>query len=144
MQENNHIRIERITEISDVLECIPFEQEIRNKGRDQTRISKMILFIKDQLINPMFGYWIAYDDDKIVGYTVGIISLIPSMERLIVLRLYAKQRDLQKQFEDILVKWAKEYKIKMASTTVVNNSIAKALERIDGWKPISINLERRI
>jgi hypothetical protein len=144
MQEDNHMRIERITDISDVLECIPFEQEIRNKGRDQTRISKMILFIKDQLVNPMFGYWIAYDKDKIVGYAVGMLSLMPSMERLIVLRLYAKKRDLQKQFEDILVKWAKEYKIKMATITVANNSMAKALERIDGWKPLSINLERKI
>jgi hypothetical protein len=136
--------IERITEISDVLECIPFEQEIRNKGRDTTRISKMILFIKDQLPNPMFGYWIAYNDDKIVGYTVAMLSLVPSMERLIVLRMYAKERDLQKQFEEILTTWAKEFKIKTASITVVNNSIAKALERIDGWKPMSINLERRI
>ena len=136
--------IERTTEIADVLECIPFEQEIRNKGRDTTRISKMILFIKDQLPNPMFGYWIAYDDDKIVGYTVAMLSLVPTMERLMVLRMYAKKRDLQEQFEEILVTWAKEYKIKTASITVVNNSIAKALERIDGWKPMSINLERRI
>jgi hypothetical protein len=144
MQEDNSIRIERITDISDVLECIPFEQEIRNKGRDTTRISKMILFIKDQLPNPMFGYWIAYNDDKIVGYTVAMLSLVPSMERLIVLRMYAKERDLQKQFQEILTTWAKEFKIKTASITVVNDSIAKALERIDGWKPMSINLERRI
>jgi hypothetical protein len=143
MQED-HIRIERITDISNVLECIPFEQEIRNKGRDQTRISKMILFIKDQLLNPMFGYWIAYDDDKIAGYAVAMLSLMPSMERLIVLRLYAHERELQKQFESVLVTWAKEYKIKTASITVANNSMAKALERIDGWKPISINLERKI
>ena len=100
VKEDNHMRIERITEIAPVLECIPFEQEIRNKGRDKTRISKMILFVKDLLPSPMFGYWIAYDEDKIVGYTIAMISLIPGMERLFLYRMYAKSKDLQKQFSE--------------------------------------------
>lgn len=138
------MRIERITEIEPVLECIPFEQEIRNKGRDKTRISKMILFVKDLLPSPLFGYWIAYDEGRVVGYTIAMISLIPSMERLVLYRMYAKTKELQKEFSDILTKWSKEYKIKIACMTAENDSMAKAIQRIDGWKKVSINLERRI
>jgi len=75
------MRIERITDIDEVIKCIPFEQEIRNKGRDNTRISKMLLFVRDQLANPLFGFWIAYDNqDEVIGYSIAVLSLIPSME----------------------------------------------------------------
>ena len=137
------MEIKRITEIEPVLECIPFEQEIRNKGRDKTRISKMILFVKDLLPSPLFGYWIAYDEGKVVGYTIAMISLIPSIERLVLWRMVAKNKDLKKQFEDILTNWAKEYKIKTVSIIAYSESTAKALERL-GWKQVSINLERSI
>ena len=138
------MRIERITEIAPILECIPFEQEIRNKGRDHTRISKMILFVKDLLPSPMFGFWIAYDEDRVIGYMIAMISLIPSMERLILWRMWAKEKEVRKQFEDILRTWAKEYKIKTASMVAYGDSMAKGLERLYGWKQVSINLERRI
>lgn len=138
------MRIERITSIEPVLECIPFEQEIRNKGRDIIRISKMILFLKDALFNPLFGYWIAYEEDKIIGYTIAMLSLIPSMERLILWRMYAKRKDVQKEFRGVLGAWAKENNVKIVATTALTESTAKAYERIDGWKRTSINLERRI
>ena len=138
------MRIERITQIDPVLECIPFEQEIRNKGRDNTRISKMLLFLKDALFNPLFGFWIAYEEDKIIGYTIAMLSLIPSMERLILWRIYAKRKDVQKEFRDVLGEWAKDNNVKIAVTTAQTESAAKAYERIDGWNRVSINLERRI
>jgi len=138
------MRIERITQIDPVLECIPFEQEIRNKGRDNTRISKMLLFLKDALFNPLFGFWIAYEEDKIIGYTIAMLSLIPSMERLILWRIYAKRKDVQKEFRDVLGEWAKDNNVKIAVTTAMTESAAKAYERIDGWNRVSINLERRI
>jgi hypothetical protein len=138
------MRIERITKIDPVLECIPFEQEIRNKGRDSTRISKMLLFLKDALFNPLFGFWIAYEEDKIIGYTIAMLSLIPSMERLILWRIYAKRKDVQKEFRDVLGEWAKDNNVKIAVTTAQTESAAKAYERIDGWHRVSINLERRI
>ena len=138
------MRIERITNINPVLECIPFEQEIRNKGRDNTRISKMLLFLKDALFNPLFGFWIAYEEEKIIGYTIAMLSLIPSMERLILWRIYAKRKDVQKEFRDVLGEWAKDNNVKIAVTTAMTESAAKAYERIDGWNRVSINLERRI
>jgi len=137
------MRIERITDIDEVIKCIPFEQEIRNKGRDNTRISKMLLFVRDQLTNPLFGFWIAYDnEDEVIGYSIAVLSLIPSMERIHLLRIYAKQKELKEQFEEILTNWAKEYKIKVAQMTATKH--IRAFERRYKWKVVSVNMERRI
>ena len=137
------MRIERITDIDEVLKCIPFEQEIRNKGRDNIRISKMLLFVKEQLMNPMFGFWMAYDDDEnVAGYAIAIISIVPSMERIHLLRIYAKDKELKKEFERILTDWAKEYKIKIAQMTATKH--IRAFERRYKWKVVSVNMERRI
>lgn len=137
------MRIERINEIQEVLKCVPFEQEIRNKKRDNVKISKTILFLQSQLDNPYFGFWIGYDDnDNVLGYTVAMITAIPGMERLHVLRMYAKQKDLKEKFEGILKKWAKENKIKIAQMTAIKN--VKAFARKYKWRVVSVNLERRI
>ena len=138
------MRITRITDIADVLECIPFEQEIRNKGRDNTRISKMILLLKDMLPNPLFGCWIVYDEEGIVGYTMAAIVLVPSMEKMFIHRLYAKTKEVGNIIDDTLTQFAKDYKIKTAAMTVPNESLARVMERAFGWKQVSINLETTI
>jgi len=138
------MRIERITNIADVLECIPFEQDIRNKGRDETRISKMLLLIKDMLPNPLFGCWIAYDEEGIVGYTMAVIVIVPSLQRMFIHRVYAKTKEVRDKLEDILTQFAKDYKIKIATITVPSERIARAMERLVGCKQVSINLETNI
>ena len=136
------MRIERIYEISEILKCLPFEREIRKKGRDSSRESDMILFVKSQLENPMFGFWMAYDNNNnIIGYISAMISLMPGMERLHLLRIYAKQKGLFKQFEDILKEWAKQYKIKIAQMTAKKH--IKFFQKKYGYNPVSVNLERR-
>ena len=104
----------------------------------------MILFLKDALFRPLFGFWIAYEEDKIIGYTIAMLSMVPSMERLILWRMYAKRKDVQEEFRSVLGEWAGDNNVKIAVTTALNESTAKAYERIDGWKRVSINLERRI
>ena len=136
------MRIERITDIEEVMKCIPFEQEIRNKGRDNLRISKMLLFLREQLDNPMIKFLMAYDEDEIVGYAIAAISLVPSMERLHLMRIYAKRKDVREGFEKILTEWAKEYKVKTAQMTMHKH--IKAIERRYKWKAVSVNMERRI
>jgi hypothetical protein len=137
------MKIQRVHDIEEAMKCVPFEQEIRNKGRDNIRISKMLLFIKEQFVNPLFGFWIAYDDkEEVLGYTIAMISLIPSMERLLVMRMYAKQNDVRDEFIKTLKNWAKEYKVKIAQMTATKH--IKVLERRYKFKAVSVNLERRI
>ena len=135
------MRIERTNDMAEILKCLPFEREIRKKGRDSSRESDMILFVKSQLESPLFGFWIAYDDNNnIIGYISAIISLIPGMERLHLLRIYAKQKGLFQQFENILKDWTKQYKVKVAQMTTKKH--IKAFKRY-GYIPVSVNLERR-
>ncbi len=137
------MRIERTTDIQEVMKCLPFENEIRRKHRDSTKISDMILFISDMLDNPMFGMWIAYDDeDLILGYIISMIVLVPGMQRLHILRMNAKTKTLRIEFENILRKWAKEYNVKIAIMTTKTH--IKALKRGFGFVPVSVNMERRI
>lgn len=137
------MRIERITDLSEILKCLPFEREIRNKGRDRTRESDMLMFIRNQLGNPLFGVWIAYDDkDDILGYCVALLNLFPGIQREYILRIYSKDKKVTSDLVEILSQWAKEYKVKLAQITVNKN--IKAMQRIFKFKPISVNMERRI
>ena len=136
------MRIERITDIAEILKCLPFEREIRRKGRDNERESRMLSFIQGMLMNPLYGFWIAYDDNEnIKGYVSAIMNPIPGMERMHVLRIYAKQKDLFKQFESILLEWAKPYKVKIAQITVKNH--VRAMQKVSGFIPVSVNMERK-
>ncbi len=138
------MKIERVTDISEILKCLPFEREIRKKGRDDTRESHLILFIQSQLINPLFGFWIAYDDEKnIKGYIVTLISLFPGHERLYILRIYSKEKGLMGEFEKVLKEWAKLFKVKIASMTITDSRMIKAMKKRYGYKIVSVNMERR-
>ena len=136
------MRIERTADIDEVMKCLPYEREIRKKGRDRTREADTILFVQSQLENPLFGFWVAYDDkDNTVGYCCAFLSLVPGMKYLHLFRLYAKDKILKKEFENILDAWAREFKIKIAHITVFKN--IKALKK-QHFMPVSINMERRI
>lgn len=109
----------------------------------------MLTYITSQLENPLFKFWIAYEsegdikpDDRIVGYCIAIINLMPGMKAIYILRMYAKEKDLRKEFEKILKTWAKEYKITKEIMTASQN--IKAFKRKYGFIPVSVNLERRI
>jgi len=128
---------------------MPFETEIRRRGRDRTRLQKMLLFIASQLENPMLGVWIAYDseeekkpDDNILGYCIGMVNLLPGFESLYIYRMYAKDKEIREEFDKILRKWGKENKIKKQTITVTKN--VKAFRRKHNFSPVSVNMERRI
>ena len=137
------MKIERTIDMEVILKCLPFEREIRNKGRDTTRESKMLMFVQSQLQNPLFGFWVAYnDEEEIVGYTVAMASLVPSMEKLHLMRMYAKTTELKEALLEVLHEWAKALKIKTESITVRKH--IKAFQRRYKFKTVSVNMERRI
>jgi len=137
------MRIEQTADMQEVLKCVPFENEIIRKGRDSSRIKDRLLFVNSQLGNPAFGYWIAYDDeDNIIGYTLAMLSLVPGMERLHLLRMYAPQAEIKDAFSDILRTWAKENRVKFAQITTTKN--IKVLKRKYGFVVDSVNMVRRI
>ena len=136
------MRIERTNDISEVLKCLPLERETAKKKRERTKESHMLIFVQSQLNNPLFGFWIAYNDqDNIIGYVAAFIGLIPGLERLHLLRIYAKSKELFNQFEEILKEWANQFKVKTAQITVIKN--VKAIQRKHQFVPVSINMERR-
>lgn len=139
------MRIERMTDIREILRCLPFEQEIRNKGRDFGRISDLLLFVQSQLESPLFGFWIAYadDSDDIRGYAVGLINPIPGMQCLHILRIYAKDKDLFNRFYTVGKDWAKQWGVKKMQIAVPEKH-AKAFQRLYGFDLMSINLERKL
>lgn len=139
------MKIEKISDIGKIFDCIPFEQDIRNKGRDKTKISNTILFIKSQLNNPYFGFWIAYNENGgVIGYTIALATKLPGFDRLILLRMYAKNKEIRKELEKVLIEFADSFKIKMACITVPDSRYSKILQRHSDWKEVSINLERKV
>jgi hypothetical protein len=137
------MKIERITEIDPILELIPIEQQIRNKEREVMRIGEMLLLVKESLDNPLFGFWIAYDNDKVVGYLGAIASMVKSLKRIIVWRIYAPGKEVQEKFKEILTEFGKSFKIKPGLVRMEVFKHDRVLER-KGWKPISRIMEKRL
>jgi len=137
------MRIERINDLAEILKCLPFERQIRVKGRDRMRESDMLLFIRSQLDNPMFGYWMAYNgDNEVIGYTIALLNLLPGIQREFIIRMYAKDAKIRDEFFNILAQWAKANRVKVQHTTVTKN--IKAISRKFKFIPVSVNMERRI
>jgi len=137
------MRIERITEIEPVLACMPFEQNIRNKGRDKNSISNMLLAVKENISNPTFGFWIAYEGKKIVGYLSAVASLVKPLRRVVVWRIYAPKVNVQNEFKSILIGFGKEHRIKPGVVRVEVFKNEKVFER-KGWEKISTIMEKRL
>ena len=141
--------IQQTRELQEILRCLPFESEIRKRGRSRERLKDMLVYITSQLENPLFRFWIAYrsedkikPDDDILGYCIATINLIPGMKGIYIYRIYAKGNGLRKEFEKILKTWAKEYNIKNELITIYKN--VKAFKRKHGFTATSVNMERRI
>jgi len=137
------MRIERITEIEPILGCMPFEQSIRNKGRDKNSISNMLLAVKENISSPTFGFWIAYDGKKIIGYLSAVASLVKPLKRLIVWRIYAPKLQVQKEFNNILIQFGREHRIKPGIARVEVFKHDKVFKR-KGWEKISTIMEKRL
>ena len=134
--------VKRITDMEEIVKCIPFEVEIREKGRDSTKVQKMLLFVQSQLENPLFGFWMVYEENEIKGYAVTLINPIPGMEALLLWRLYAKTKEVRELLEDTLREHADEFGIKKVQITTNKN--IKALQRKHHFKPVSVNMEMLI
>lgn len=141
--------IQQTRELQDVLRCLPFESEVKKKGRDRSKLKNMLAYITSQLANPLFRIWIAYDseenigpDDNILGYCIAFINIMPGMKGIYLYRMYAKDSDIRKEFEKILRAWAKEYKVTKVMMTIYKN--VRAIKRKYGFIPVSVNMERRI
>jgi hypothetical protein len=139
------MEIERTNNIQEVIKCLPFEDEIRKKGRDKSKVSDMLMLIKNQMDNPFFGIWIAYDNEnkeKILGYTIAILTLIPGFERESILRMVAPTKEIRDKFFEILEMWAKTFRIR--TQTITAHKHIKAITRKFNFKAVSVVMERRI
>lgn len=129
--------------MQEIMKCLPFEREIRNKGRENISERDMLLFVQSQLGNPGFGFFMAYDDEgNVIGYVIGVLNIIPGFKRVHLLRVYAKKKEI---FDGLMLagsEWARAYKIDIVSITTAKH--AKAYKRHYGFKAVSVNMERRI
>ncbi|MCP4597048.1 hypothetical protein [Neptuniibacter sp.] len=137
------MRIERATDMAEIQRCVPFEQKIRDKGRDDTKISDMLYSIKFLISNPQFGFWIAYDDrGEVIGYFSALITIFPGAKRLNLLRIYAKQREVFEAFEKVGGEFAKEWGVKIIA--MIAKGHIKAFRRRHGFKVVSVNMEKEL
>lgn len=139
------MEIVRTNDMQEILQCVPIEEQLRKKEKAITKLRDFLLLVSMSLDNPDFGFWIAYEDKKIVGYLVAFISRIPGMKYLTIQRIWYEQgnKQVMVNFEKILKKWARENEIRKCAITLTRPRI-KALERRWGFKVISVNMERRI
>ena len=145
------MEIIRATAIREVLDCIPIEMEIRKKENERMKLKDMLLFVENQLGNPYFGFYIAYEEEGIVGFMSLFYIPIRGMEQIQVLRIWSHpQHEAMGGFEKIIRQWKKETKapkvtIEMDARRKNKDNMGRirAMKRKWGFKISSIVLERR-
>jgi hypothetical protein len=138
------VEIRRITDIAEVMRCLPYEREVRKKHRDNSRESQLLLFVQSQLENPYFGFFIAYNDkNEILGYSVAFVSIIKGLgNRIHLSRLYAKKKDVFDALCNEMREWIRPLNIKTVQITATGH--IKAFQRRYKFTPVSVAMERRI
>ena len=94
------MEVKETRNIQDVLECVPFECQIREKGRDRVTVKDMLYFTAQGFANdPSFRFFIFYEQGRIVGY-VALRILFDKYERGVhIIRVFK-----DKNFPEVLVK----------------------------------------
>lgn len=138
------MEIKRVTDIQEILKCLPFEREIRKKGRDHIRESQMLLFIQNYIDSQFFTFLIAYDDENnILGYAVAYVTIMAGIgNKLHLSRLHAKRKGVFEALTDVLRQWAKEFNCKTVQISATKH--IKAIQRRYKFIPKYVTLERRI
>ena len=140
------MRVVETRDIADVLQCIPMEIEIRNKGRDKIPIKDTLSLLKQNFEhNPFFHFFLIFPDEDgaLLGYFA--INLHPQKE-LRTIHLYRVwhngSREVADKIRELLVAIAKETKCRRLTIEAYKNEAA--LERLYGFKKSSVIMERRI
>lgn len=134
--------IKEIKTLDEVLKCVPYELKLMQKRRETAKMSDLIAFINTNLDNPLFKFWIVYDNDVIQGYCFVFLNLTPGFKTLYLKRFNAFTSEARDMLIKTLEEVTKELKIEKASITLKKNirSISKKYD----FKVVSVNLERRV
>ena len=134
--------IKEIKTIDEVLKCVPYETRVLSKHRETSKIADLIAFINNQLENPLFKFWIAYEDEEIKGYCFGFLNLNSGFKNIHILRIFALSNDARDMLMNTLIETASAFGIKKVSITVKRN--IRAFSKKYQFRPVSVNMERGV
>jgi hypothetical protein len=140
------MRVIETRNISDILQCIPMELEIRKKGRDVMPIRDMLSLLKQNFEhNPCFKFYMIFADegDTLLGYIGLIVRPEKEVRTIHLYRIWHDgTKEVLEKLKEIIKLIAKETKCKRLTVEVYKDE--KALERVYGFKKHSTIMERRI
>jgi hypothetical protein len=134
--------VKEIKTIDEVIKCVPYEIKVLAKHRETSKTSDLIAFINTQLENPLFKFWIVYENDNIKGYCFGFLNITPGFKKIHVIRIFALSDEARNMLKNILDETALSFGIKKMSITVKRN--IKAFSKKYQFKPVSVNMEREV
>lgn len=146
------MNIIRATTISEVLECIPIEMEIRKKEDERFPLKDILAFVESQLEQPYFGFYMAYEEEKIIGFVILVYVPIKGFEQVQIIRIWYdhKYPEVMDEFEKIAWQWKKETKAPRLTTTMdarrggkSNMNRIRAFKRKWKFNIVGVELERR-
>jgi hypothetical protein len=138
------IEIHRVTSMVEAVKVVPIEVMLKGKGRITTSVKDFLTLVHSVLNNPLFGFWIAYDDGKVVGYILALISPIRifDLDYVSVIRIWAGKSEAAHKLDEVLCEWSRENKINRIRMETKRH--LKPINRKYHFTPVSVTIERRI
>jgi len=146
------MNIIRATSIEEVLDCIPIEIEIRKKEDEYIKLKDMLAFLESQISQPYLGFYIAYEEEKIIGFLVLFYVPLRGFEQIQIMRVWYDHhyKEVIKEFENIIRQWKRETKAPRVTVEMEarrkgksNMGRIKAFKKKWGFSLRTIVLERR-
>lgn len=140
------IEIRETRDIQDVLQCVPFECQIREKGRDKIPLKDMLYLTAQWFASdPLFRFFLFIEDDRIVGYCAIKVILDKYEGGIYVIRGYRDpgKPELMEMFWELARELGKFYKLDRVLFKAENDKIKESFEQKWGFKTTYTMMERR-
>jgi hypothetical protein len=138
------IEIRETRDIQDVLQCVPFECQIRDKGRDPVPLKEM-LYVTAQWFasDPDFHFFMFYEDGKVVGYLALKLVKDRKDRAIHIIRIYnGKAQGFWEAFANLMNAIKKAFNIDKI-TGLASNEMMKRYLKKRGFKEAYTMMERR-
>lgn len=139
------IEIRETRDIQDVLQCVPFECQIREKGRDKVPIKEMLYSTAQWFASdPDFHFFMFYDEGRIVGY-VALRLVKDRNERTVhIIRIYnGKSPEFWDAFKGLINAIKKAFSLTKMTGLASNDMMKRYLKR-QGFSEAYTLMERRL
>lgn len=140
------IEIRETRDIQDVLQCVPYECQIREKGRDKVPLKEMLYLTAQWFASdPYFHFFMFYEDGKLIAYVALRVIIDKHEGGIFVIRGYREpdKPEVMEKFYELAKQIGKAYKVDRLMIKTENEKIRNHFAD-NGFSELYTVMERRL